>query len=68
MPLVEPITGSTTRGMPGCRLISAAIAFQLARGRDGPKAVAMGRSFLIGSLWKNRFLRWGPGAGPALAR
>jgi len=51
----------------GCVLL-AAIAFQLARGRDVPKAVAMGRSFLIGSLWKNRFLRWGPGAGPALAR
>jgi hydroxymethylpyrimidine/phosphomethylpyrimidine kinase len=48
----------------GC-VLSAAIAFELARGRPLPAAVAAARRFLRASLRRHRGLRLGPGRGPA---
>jgi hydroxymethylpyrimidine/phosphomethylpyrimidine kinase len=50
----------------GC-VLSAAIAAELARGRALEAAVARARKFLLGSLRRNRRVRWGRGAGPACA-
>ena len=50
----------------GC-VLSAAIAAELARGRELGTAVARARKFLLGSLRRGRRVRWGGGAGPAFA-
>ena len=49
----------------GC-VLSAAIACELARGQGIAAAVENARTFLLGSLRRNRSVRWGRGAGPAL--
>lgn len=48
----------------GC-VLSAAIALELARGRQTGPAVARARAFLGRALRGNRRIRWGGGAGPA---
>jgi hydroxymethylpyrimidine/phosphomethylpyrimidine kinase len=50
----------------GC-VLSAAIAFELACGKEMETAVAGARQFLIRSLGRDRYRRWGQGAGPAFA-
>lgn len=50
----------------GC-VLSAAIAFELARGRELAAAVGRARQFLRRGLKKSPKARWGPGAGPAFA-
>jgi len=50
----------------GC-VLSAAIAFELARGRKVEQAVERARRFLWKSLKNGKDMRWGKGAGPAFA-
>jgi hydroxymethylpyrimidine/phosphomethylpyrimidine kinase len=49
----------------GC-VLSAAIAFHLARGAALPEAVTRARAFLLRALRAGRTLHWRIGAGPAL--
>jgi hydroxymethylpyrimidine/phosphomethylpyrimidine kinase len=50
----------------GC-VLSAAIAFHLARAAALPEAVARARAFLLRALRAGRTLHWSIGAGPAFA-
>jgi len=50
----------------GC-VLSAAIAYELARGRELETAIRKARQFLIRGLKRYPKARWGPGAGPAFA-
>jgi len=50
----------------GC-VLSSAIAFELAQGRELGEAVRKARRFLWKSLEQGKTARWGRGAGPAFA-